>query len=75
MPKARSSEGSLRAAPATIAYPRHDETEREHIRIDVSQEWQCRYWSRELGVTSDELKAAVQEAGPVLKDVREQLMK
>jgi hypothetical protein len=47
----------------------------ERTRIDVSQEDELRYWSDELGVSADALRAAVEKAGPSLKAVREQLGK
>lgn len=47
----------------------------DRTRIDVSQEDELRYWSDELGVSVDALKAAVQKAGPNLRAVREYLRK
>jgi ElaB/YqjD/DUF883 family membrane-anchored ribosome-binding protein len=37
--------------------------------IDVSQEFECRYWSDKFGVRTDELKHAVETAGPMVADV------
>jgi hypothetical protein len=48
---------------------------RDNDRIDVSQDYECRYWSEKFDVTSDELKAAVKKAGPMVKDVARQLGK
>ena len=31
------------------------------------------YWSRELGVSRDELRRAVEQAGPVVRNVRQHL--
>lgn len=42
-------------------------------RIDVSQEHECRYWSKKFGVSADELKAAVKQAGPMATDVEAHL--
>ena len=44
-------------------------------RIDVSQDYECRYWSKKFGVTPDELKAAVSRAGPMVEDVARELGK
>jgi ElaB/YqjD/DUF883 family membrane-anchored ribosome-binding protein len=37
--------------------------------IDVSREYECRYWSERFGVRTDELKHAVETAGPMVADV------
>jgi uncharacterized protein DUF3606 len=47
----------------------------DRSRIDVSEEYECRYWSEKLGVSSDELKQAVQKVGPVVEDVARELGK
>lgn len=47
--------------------------ERNHI--DVNEEYDVRYWTEELGVSADELKSAVQTAGPSVKAVRKHLGK
>jgi Protein of unknown function (DUF3606) len=44
-------------------------------RIDVSQDYECRYWSRKFGVTPAELKAAVAKAGPMIEDIARELGK
>ena len=41
--------------------------------IDVAEEYEVNYWSKKLGVSADELKSAVQRAGPSMKDVRKYL--
>lgn len=43
--------------------------------IDVREEQEMRYWTQELGVSADELKAAVQTAGPSVQAVRKHLGK
>ena len=40
-------------------------------RINIDQEHELNYWSRELGVSREELRAAVQNAGPMVKNVRQ----
>jgi hypothetical protein len=42
-------------------------------RINVEQDHELNYWSNELGVSRERLKQAVQQAGPLLKDVRRAL--
>ena len=38
--------------------------------INLDQDWQCRWWSKELGVAPATLKAAIREAGPLARNVR-----
>jgi hypothetical protein len=47
----------------------------EQTRIDVTDADALSYWTEELGVSTDVLKAAVEKAGPSLKAVRAQLAK
>ena len=42
-------------------------------RIDVDQDHELQYWSDKLGVSRDELRKAVQAAGPMVKDVQRHL--
>jgi hypothetical protein len=42
-------------------------------RINVEQDHELSYWSKELGVSRDELRRAVQQAGSLVKDVRQHL--
>jgi hypothetical protein len=42
-------------------------------RINIEQDHELNYWSRELGVSRDELRSAVQQAGPMVRDVRQHL--
>jgi Protein of unknown function (DUF3606) len=41
----------------------------DDARINVDQDYELRYWSEKLGVSLDELRKAVQDAGPMVKDV------
>jgi hypothetical protein len=43
----------------------------EPKRIDANQEHECRYWSKKLGVSADQLKVAVAEVGPVVNEAIE----
>jgi hypothetical protein len=47
----------------------------DDARINVEQEHELNYWSEKFGVSREELRKAVQAAGPMVKDVRQQLNK
>ena len=42
-------------------------------RINVEQDHELSYWSKELGVSRDVLRQAVERVGPMVKDVRREL--
>ena len=42
-------------------------------RINVDQGHEVKYWSKQFGVTEQELRQAVKNAGPMVKDVRARL--
>ena len=42
-------------------------------RINVEQDHELSYWSKELGVSREQLRQAVQQAGPLVKNVRQHL--
>ena len=42
-------------------------------RINVEQDHELSYWSEKLGVSREQLRRAVEAAGPMVKDVRRQL--
>jgi hypothetical protein len=44
-------------------------------RINVHERWELEYWTQELGVTEKELRDAVEQVGPMAKDVRSHLGK
>ncbi|OFZ72871.1 MAG: DUF3606 domain-containing protein [Betaproteobacteria bacterium RBG_16_64_9] len=56
-----------------------DDTKQRHgqdrKRIDLDQDYELRYWTRELGVTEEELKQAVRAAGTQIDTVRRYLDK
>jgi len=52
-----------------------DRGPQDRSRINVNEEWELRYWTKELGLSPDELRKAVQEAGTSAKAVREHLGK
>ena len=45
----------------------------DDARINVEQEHELKYWAERFGVSREELRRAVQAAGPMVKDVRRQL--
>jgi Protein of unknown function (DUF3606) len=47
----------------------------DRARIDVREDYQCRYWSEKFGVSADELKIAVQKVGPKVEGVARALGK
>jgi hypothetical protein len=42
-------------------------------RINIEQDHELQYWSEKFGVSRDELRKAVQAAGPTVKDVQRHL--
>ncbi|MCD6041089.1 MAG: hypothetical protein K0R40_692, partial [Burkholderiales bacterium] len=40
---------------------------------NVEQDHELSYWSKELGVSREELRRAVEQAGPLVRDVRQHL--
>lgn len=44
-------------------------------RINLTEDYEVQYWTKELGVTADELRAAVNAVGSTSKAVREHLGK
>jgi Protein of unknown function (DUF3606) len=42
-------------------------------RINLDQAHEVRYWAEQFGVTAEELRSAVEAAGPMVKDVRRRL--
>ena len=44
-------------------------------RINVNEDYECRYWSEKFGVSADELKRAVERVGPMADDVARALGK
>lgn len=45
----------------------------DRSRISLSEDWEVRYWTKEFGVSEDELRRAVQSAGNSASAVREAL--
>lgn len=49
--------------------------EGDRERINIHQEHELRYWSEKLGVSPEDLKKAVEDVGPMVKDVEKELGK
>ncbi len=47
----------------------------DRTRINVNEDYELRYWTQELGVSADELRAAVKAVGPMADAVRQHLGK
>ena len=47
----------------------------DRARINVHESWELAYWCKELGVTEEQLKAAVRAVGVMTADVRRHLGK
>ena len=45
----------------------------DNQRINLDQDHEVNYWSKELGVSREELRRAVEQAGPMVKNVRQHL--
>lgn len=46
---------------------------RDSTKINPDQDYEVQYWSEKFGVSKEELKRAVQSAGPMVEDVRRHL--
>lgn len=47
----------------------------DRSRINIHEPHEVRYWAEALGISAEQLKAAVAEVGVMSKDVREHLSK
>jgi hypothetical protein len=47
----------------------------DRSRINVNEPWELRYWTKELGLSEDELRQAVKEAGTSVEAVRQHVRK
>ena len=45
----------------------------DRSRINLHEKWEVQYWTRELGVSQEELEQAVKQAGNSVNAVREHL--
>jgi hypothetical protein len=49
--------------------------QQDRSRINMNEDYEVRYWTKHLGVTRDELEAAVEKVGSSVAAVRKQLGK
>jgi hypothetical protein len=45
----------------------------DRARINLNEEWEVAYWTRELGLTKEELERVVKTAGDRVAQVRQHL--
>jgi hypothetical protein len=45
----------------------------DRSRINMNEKWEVQYWTKELGVSEEELRQIIQQAGNNVSDVRQQL--
>jgi uncharacterized protein DUF3606 len=45
----------------------------DRSRINVSEPWELKYWSKTLGVTPERLKEVIRQVGPRTEDVEQYL--
>lgn len=51
----------------------HNRGPQDRSRISLSEKWEVQYWTRELGVSKEELERAVKTAGNSVNAVRQHL--
>jgi hypothetical protein len=51
----------------------HNRGPQDRSRINLHEKWEVQYWTKELGVTEEELEQAVKTAGSSAAAVREHL--
>lgn len=50
-----------------------DRGQQDRSRINLNEKWEVQYWTKELGVSQEELERAVKAAGPSAAAVRQHL--
>jgi hypothetical protein len=45
----------------------------DRTRVNIHEDFQVRFWCRELGITQQELRYVVNAVGPVIDDVKQEL--
>jgi len=48
---------------------------KDRDRVNTSEAWEVKYWTEVLGVTKEQLLAAVKDVGPLVSDVKKKLGK
>jgi hypothetical protein len=52
-----------------------DRGPQDRSRINLNEDWEIRYWTKELGVTKERLEDAIAKVGNSTDAVREQVAK
>jgi hypothetical protein len=47
----------------------------DRARVNVHETWELSYWTKELGVSPEQLKESVKRVGPMVVDVKRDLGK
>jgi hypothetical protein len=63
----------IMTSPISMPEDVKDRGHRNRDRIDITQEQECRYWGEKLGVSSEKIRDAVKQVGPLAKDVEHHL--
>lgn len=50
-----------------------DRGPQDRSKINVNEEWELRYWTKQFGVNADTIRKAVQKVGPTVEAVRKEL--
>jgi Protein of unknown function (DUF3606) len=45
----------------------------DRSRVNLNEEWELKYWTKEFRVSEDELRKAVRKVGPSVESVRKEL--
>jgi len=71
--------GTVSPPPITLETPMSDDKNSagspDRDRINVNEDYELRYWTTTLGVSAEELRAAVAAVGPTAVAVRKHLGK
>jgi hypothetical protein len=51
----------------------HNRGPQDRSRISLTEKWEVQYWTKELGVTEEQLEQAVKAAGHSVNAVRQHL--
>jgi hypothetical protein len=54
---------------------KQDRGPRDRSRIDINEDYEVRYWTKELNISPEQLKQAVNQVGPMVENVRKHLKK
>jgi len=69
-PSPQLREGPRIGVDAPPAEPPHAQ---DHWRVNLAEEWELKFWSREFGCTENDLRKAVEAVGTNAGTVREHL--